>query len=561
MPQVFISYAHDSSEHRAAVRDFWAFLRSCGVDATLDWAAGSERRDWALWAADQVQYADFVLVIASPGYKASAEAREERGTRFESQLIREFLASETNQAQRFAAVVLPGQSVDDVPEFLAASRLSTLHVVRDLTVAGAESLLRLVTNQPAYLRPELGPAPKLEPRLPPRGPAVVLLATEWSSARGGLSTFNRNLCCALAARGAEVVCVVLAATDADVQDAKARNVSLRVAVRPPGGSDDAALSGLSALPEGFHPDYIIGHGRVTGPAAFQMAERFPEARRLHVIHMAPDEIEWHKPGRKDDAGERSEKRHQLELDLSRTAHATVAVGRRLYNRYLRDLNAFESARILNLVPGFDVAEYRCETPPPGAPWKILVAGRVEDAELKGLDIAARAVGLFVRNRPQAAPRVELVVRGAPSGESEQLRKQLLEWAGTPALDVVVRPYAVEQDSMIADLKTSTLVLMPSRKEGFGLMGLEAVAAGVPVLVSGSSGLGEHMQEALEPEDSDRVVIPVSGQFEADAEDWCRHIHATLYDRPAAFARAAHIREALVDRYTWAKAVTELLASV
>ena len=39
-----------------------------------------------------------------------------------------------------------------------------------------------------------------------------------------------------------------------------------------------------------------------------------------------------------------------------------------------------------------------------------------------------------------------------------------------------------------------LVIMPSRTEGFGLAALEALSAGLPVLVSGNSGLGEALQE-------------------------------------------------------------------
>lgn len=232
----------------------------------------------------------------------------------------------------------------------------------------------------------------------------------------------------------------------------------------------------------------------------------------------------------------------------------------MYNRYLRDLSAFKSARIVNLTPGFDVADFHSINSPPGAPWKILVAGRVEDALIKGIDIAAKAVGLIVRNRSANAPRMELVVRGAPPGECEQLREQALVWAEVSSLDVVVRPYSTDQDSMLADLRTSTLVLMPSRQEGFGLIGLEAIAAGVPTLISASSGLGEHLQVVLDPEDSDRMVIPVTGDLGADADYWSRYIHATLYDRSAAFRRAASLREILVGQYTWAKAATELLAS-
>ena len=39
-----------------------------------------------------------------------------------------------------------------------------------------------------------------------------------------------------------------------------------------------------------------------------------------------------------------------------------------------------------------------------------------------------------------------------------------------------------------------LVLMPSRTEGFGLTGLEALSAGLPVLVSKNSGFGKALRK-------------------------------------------------------------------
>lgn len=49
-PRVFISYAHDSPEHRDRVLGFASFLRSQGIEAVLDtWFTG-DRQDWYAWA-------------------------------------------------------------------------------------------------------------------------------------------------------------------------------------------------------------------------------------------------------------------------------------------------------------------------------------------------------------------------------------------------------------------------------------------------------------------------------------------------------------------------------
>jgi hypothetical protein len=73
-PRVFISYAHESAEHREAVRALWLFLRANGVDAQLDQLAAGQRQDWTLWMEKEIAAADHILVVASPAYRRRAGA-------------------------------------------------------------------------------------------------------------------------------------------------------------------------------------------------------------------------------------------------------------------------------------------------------------------------------------------------------------------------------------------------------------------------------------------------------------------------------------------------------
>jgi hypothetical protein len=389
---------------------------------------------------------------------------------------------------------------------------------------------------------------------------ILAIGDEWRSGRGGLSTLNRQLCRALAAAGTRVMCLVLQSSPDERQDAG--EVTLIEATRTPGQPEREALSRKPHLPEGFTPDVIIGHGRVTGPAAQILAEdHFPRAKRLHFVHMAPDEIEWFKLDRDDDAGARAEERTQIELDLGRSAARVVAVGPRLYNRYLTELHPYGVAKPLRLDPGFEAKGADARDPPPGSPWRVLLVGRLEDDRPKGLDLAAKAVGLAAERRgPQATP-LELIVRGARPDTSADLRDKLREWSGYAALSVVARPFTAETESLDADIKRASLVLMPSRKEGFGLVGLEAIVAGAPTLVSSESGLGELLRETLEQQQAGRIVVQMSGDDTRDREEWARAVEATLRDRDAAFRRAAEVRTLLANTKSWTGAIALLLAEL
>ena len=173
--RVFISYAHDDAVHVERVREFWLFLRANGIDARLDLHASEQRQDWANWIAREVRDADRVLVVASPEYRRRAEGdagpSEGRGVQWESRLIRDRFYADLQAGLKWSIpVVLPGCSASDIPLWLMPAS-TTHYVVSDYTVAGAESLLRVLTRQPQEVEPQLG----VVPRLPSHGgePATV----------------------------------------------------------------------------------------------------------------------------------------------------------------------------------------------------------------------------------------------------------------------------------------------------------------------------------------------------------------------------------------------------
>ena len=390
---------------------------------------------------------------------------------------------------------------------------------------------------------------------------VLAVCSEWDSTQGGLTTFNRQLCLALAGQGARVACIVLSATEAEKRQARTGGVTLIEATADGEMTQALALARRPVLPAGFDPTIIIGHARATGPVAKALQEdHFPQARRLHVVHMAPDEIEWHKLDRVDDAATRAEVRTEMELSLSRGAYRVVAVGPRLYHRLLNDLVPQEITP-LRFDPGFDGNGAAGPRPAPAGLWRVLLFGRMEDADLKGLDIAAQAIGQALRWRGRTGPEIEFVVRGAPATSGDRLRDRVREWAQLPSLNVVVRPYTQHAEKLSADLRRASLVLMPSRAEGFGLVGVEAIVAGTPVLVSAQSGLGALLEDTLGPDDAQRIVVSMA-DTDADLVDrWARAIEAVLRDREAAFRRATEIRAQLAVRKPWAEAARGLLAAV
>jgi hypothetical protein len=167
---VFISYTHDDYHHTDAVLLFATFLaRDCGFDVHMDRWELDRRRDWYLWAIEQVTTADFVIVIASPQCKRAADGTggnlDHPGMQSEMSLLRDLLHGDRRTwLRKLLPVVLPGRSISEIPLFLQPTTADH-YLVTDFTHAGAEDLLRVITGNPPYLRPPLDP---MRPALAPR---------------------------------------------------------------------------------------------------------------------------------------------------------------------------------------------------------------------------------------------------------------------------------------------------------------------------------------------------------------------------------------------------------
>jgi tetratricopeptide (TPR) repeat protein len=79
-PIVFISYSHDSDDHREQVLALSERLRSDGVETRLDqYLNGAPKEGWPRWMLNQLDEASFVLVICTETYYRRFRGKEEQG--------------------------------------------------------------------------------------------------------------------------------------------------------------------------------------------------------------------------------------------------------------------------------------------------------------------------------------------------------------------------------------------------------------------------------------------------------------------------------------------------
>ena len=373
---------------------------------------------------------------------------------------------------------------------------------------------------------------------------VTLLSSEWRSTKGGLSTINRELAIQLAKHPSVEVSVYLPqCSEEDKQVARDHNVCLIKAREMPGLEPNLWLS---CLPEDHAVDCVVGHGAVLGRQVQFIKRTHPRCKWIQVVHTAPEELGIYKEY--EEHISRGEEKHQVEVELCKLADQVVAVGPKLadaFSGYLRPCGKDQD--VLNLTPGIfsEFADVSQATEERNS-FNVLVFGRgdSEDFQLKGYDIAAQAIAELKDTT------YKLVFVGATRGEEDKVAKKLVEQGIGPS-QLRVRRFNESREKLNDLFCEVDLAIMPSRTEGFGLAALEALSAGLPVLVSGNSGLAEALKKV--PHGSSCVVTS------DDPKDWASAIRAVRHkEREVRLGEFDVVRGAYAKRYSWKEQCDKLV---
>jgi glycosyltransferase involved in cell wall biosynthesis len=194
-----------------------------------------------------------------------------------------------------------------------------------------------------------------------------------------------------------------------------------------------------------------------------------------------------------------------------------------------------------IIERLGVAGERIYVCPPGAPmWRtlgrqpnvpsdgcILFVGTLEPRKNVGalLDAYERLL-----ERRREAPRLVLAGRGTAAAS-----KWLARIHSAPLSGHVTHMGYVDEEAREDLYRSARVLLMPSLDEGFGLPALEAMSAGVPVVVSSRGSLPEVVQDAgaqVDPSDIDALAAALErAVFD---RSWAMHAAQAGLDRARSF---------------------------
>jgi D-inositol-3-phosphate glycosyltransferase len=278
--------------------------------------------------------------------------------------------------------------------------------------------------------------------------------------------------------------------------------------------------------EGLHYDVIHSHYWLSGLAARDLARAW-DAPIIHMFHtlgqmknsVAASPEEWE-----------SERRIQGEEEVMTIADRLVAATP-LERAQMVWLYGAEAAKI-DVVPcGVDLDLF---SPVPqdeakqvlGLPLErcvILFVGRIEP--LKGIDTLLKAIALLAPEMPCWRDELAVVIiGGAPGAGIDQVNAELARLEHLRSElgieDLVTFQGAKDQDMLVYYYSAAEMTVMPSHYESFGMVALESMACGTPVVASKVGGLAFNVQDG-----QTGFLVP-----DGDAELLASRIRLLLKDR-------------------------------
>ena len=160
--------------------------------------------------------------------------------------------------------------------------------------------------------------------------------------------------------------------------------------------------------------------------------------------------------------------------------------------------------------------------------------------MKGYNISARALA-ELKDRSY-----HLIFVGAPDGKQDEVAK-----SGIDKDQLTVRKLVRSKERLKELFCEVDLYIMPSRTEGFGLTALEALSAGLPILVSGNSGFGEAL-----------CTLPSGKSFVVESEDpeeWAKAIAGVRQkERSDRLQDFQLLRSSYEEKFSWEKQCDSLV---
>ncbi len=305
--------------------------------------------------------------------------------------------------------------------------------------------------------------------------------------------------------------------------------------------------------KGIRYDLVHSHYWMSGVAGLELKKTWgvPLVHMYHTLGVMKNRVAQSPGEVEGDYRVQGERRILKEAD--RVVAATPAELAQLQWLYQANTD-----RIVVIPPGVDLSRFY---PIPDDEAKefigipadhrmVLFVGRIEP--LKGLDVLIEAIGRFCQHSHIEQRKLDLAIIGgepevSPEHMTEEMArlKDLREKYGVK--DMVTFLGKRAQDTLPYYYSAAETVVVPSHYESFGMVALEAMACGTPVVASQVGGLAFLVKDGVTG-----YTVPVG-----DPEALCCRLRSLMSD-PELRARMGQQAAEFAREYSWDKIAAQIV---
>ncbi|XP_068739987.1 uncharacterized protein [Montipora capricornis] len=296
---------------------------------------------------------------------------------------------------------------------------------------------------------------------------------------------------------------------------------------------------LAFPPDDLEIDILIMHfyGRNVGRQA-QVITKAKKCKWVLVLHTISKELEKYleAPAPSTDV---QESEHDLQLKLCEKADLVLAVGPQVAEAYEAALRYLgKQKEVMTLMPDIprEFLTVRAMIKNSHEIFRVLISASAKYFKVKGCDIAAKAFKIL------KDPSFQLILVVKSSDDTDAVEKAMLK-EGIGLNQLTVRNFSGSNDKWCQLLCEVDLLIKPSRVEGFGMSGLRAISANLPVLISGNCGLGIALKKL-----NSGCKYVVDSQ---DPEIWAEKIKKIkVKDVQTCQSEAEQLKNEYIEEYKW-----------
>lgn len=394
----------------------------------------------------------------------------------------------------------------------------------------------------------------------------VFIIDDWGYSKGGINVFNKLLCEAMSRLAhSKVVCVVQNVS-ADKERQTTENGIEILYISKENNNEKIIAKKIKNITCKDSKIIFVGHDVQTGKMAIKCKKRFLNSKCIIIHHMAYAE---YYPILNMDY-EVSEAKENLQREVLQQADMVFANGVTL-EKSAQDIVGDE-VPVFRIYPGVSEVEPRKNI---NNTFKVVTFGRIEQGKglkknntiIKETYLALAAWANFTKKYcREEETTMKIYGKNGDDNSVDKEMEELLKQYSDKVYAVSIVPYMENRKQLLTKLSELSLCLVLSLREGFGLTALEAVSAGVPLIVSKRSGFYKSLEELR----LDNYVYGVDIQgkrdypyySDTDLENTSNAIYSVFRYQQDAKNKTIELRERLKNcGFTWEQCAKTIIEKV